>query len=173
MSELKKESKKDLYKIKPKAWLHYFYDSEHLESRLKPMFSTPIILENKETKETVNLTKVSYYLKGIPVYMCRKEMPMSLSLEFNKNNNKLIESGYSTTEFNAILNSTTFNSAFRKNRISSDFILLVILSIILSVCLTMLVYSMIVIPSVQEQILNQFPNQNTFTLISILKFIKG
>jgi len=155
MPEIKRNTKTELYKLKPKAWIHYFFDSEHLESRLKPIFSFPIILENKDTKESINLNKVSYYLKGIPVYMCRKELPMSIGLEFNNKNDKLVEVGYSNTEMNAILNSTVFNSAFRKNRITADFILLIILSIILAVIFTMLIYSMIVIPSLTQPIIQE------------------
>jgi len=61
-----------------KAYVQYFYDSIHLESKLKPIERIPLVLRLSNFQESFILRKPSYYLNGKPVFQLLRGYPLSI-----------------------------------------------------------------------------------------------
>lgn len=130
--------------VEYKAYAHYFYNDKHLESTIFPI---PVITNNfrlKSTQETFSLGKASYYLNGKPVYVLVRKIPFSIPfrLRYSKRYKMVLQDkGYTSDQIDAILNSIHVNHIFRAKRLTTQDLLLWLLSILCSVLITAMTFT--------------------------------
>lgn len=72
-----------------KAYLHFFFDSEHRESTIIPIQRIPLIVSIKAYQQSFILQKPDYYLNGKPVYKLIDGYPISVQSTFQNVNDTM------------------------------------------------------------------------------------
>ena len=65
-----------------KAYVEFYFDSQHRECRLKPLERIPLVLRIKSLQQSFILNKVDHYLNGKPVYKLIYGYPLSVQSSF-------------------------------------------------------------------------------------------
>jgi len=161
-----------------KGYVLYFYNVEHLESELIPLTSIPPSIMIKKTQELFSTEKIAFFLSGKPVIILKRGSHISVELKFELEKTKgefmdkketkevLKEIGMSSFEQQKLFGSTAFQSVFRKNIISFATLMTVIAISLISVLITMLIYSMIIIPTIEVEYITEYiyiPYNETIT----------
>ena len=90
VSDIKDKIESDFNKMFiHKAYIQYFYDSKHFETRLKPIERIPLVLRLKNYQETFILRKPSYYLNGKPVFQLLRGYPLSIQMSLLQETNEV------------------------------------------------------------------------------------
>ena len=71
-----------------KAYVEYYYDSQHKETILKPIERIPLVLRIPSFQEAFILRKPNHYLNGKPVFTVIRGYPLSIESDFLQTNKK-------------------------------------------------------------------------------------
>ena len=135
------------------GYVHYFWNTDHLESSLKPIpfISNPLTI--KSTQESFLLGKPAYHLDVKPVFICLREIPYSIELELLDGKDRKIEIdgktkllkelNYTPSEIYAKVHSLYHHYWFKSKRLSKTDVIIYILSMLLSILGTSIVFMMI------------------------------
>ena len=67
-----------------KAYIEFYFDSQHRETILKPLQRIPLVLRIKSLQQSFILNKVDHYLNGKPVYKLIYGYPLSVQSNFTQ-----------------------------------------------------------------------------------------
>ena len=67
-----------------KAYIEFYFDSQHRETVLKPLQRIPLVLRIKSLQQSFILNKVDHYLNGKPVYKLIYGYPLSVQSNFTQ-----------------------------------------------------------------------------------------
>ncbi|TET59450.1 MAG: hypothetical protein E3J52_05830 [Promethearchaeota archaeon] len=67
-----------------KAYIEFYFDSQHREAVLKPIQRIPLVLRIKSLQQSFILNKVDHYLNGKPVYKLIYGYPLAVQSNFTQ-----------------------------------------------------------------------------------------
>lgn len=67
-----------------KAYIEFYFDSQHRETVLKPLQRIPLVLRIKSLQQSFILNKVDHYLNGKPVYKLIYGYPLAVQSNFTQ-----------------------------------------------------------------------------------------
>jgi len=67
-----------------KAYIEFYFDSQHRETILKPLQRIPLVLRIKSLQQSFILNKVDHYLNGKPVYKLIYGYPLAVQSNFTQ-----------------------------------------------------------------------------------------
>lgn len=82
-----------------RAFVMYFFDSEHKNAKLHPLPQIPSILDVSNTQESFEISKVGMYIDGKPTIILSRGFPHSVELEIDDSNKVIREKDLTQQEF--------------------------------------------------------------------------
>ena len=67
-----------------KAYIEFYFDSQHREAILKPLRRIPLVLRIKSLQQSFILNKIDHYLNGKPVFKLIYGYPLAVQSSFTQ-----------------------------------------------------------------------------------------